>query len=527
MVELDDKTLLAQFAQEGSEAAFAALAERHAGLVHSVALRSVGDTHAAEEITQAVFIILAQKAGKLSARVILSGWLYQTTRLTASNYLRGEMRRRQREEEAFMQSALNESHADTQAAWQRIAPLLDGALDKLGGRDRDAIALRFFENKSLADVGAALGTSEDAAKMRVNRALEKLRKVFSKRDVTLSLALIASAVAANSVQAAPAGLAATVTTAATSGATISTTITTLIKGTMKTMTWLKIKFAVGVGLATLVAGGAATVAVSQINGTDKLTAQEILAQANAAYAALRSYSDSGRVITTATGVDTTTAFHIRLERPDRYRVDWSTPSQFFTNQGCAWSDGNGDYFSMGDAGKTEIAKPEKLESRELALASATGVSSGAAHTIPGIFYGEYAPIVLRAFGQTDPAVAVREPDEKVGGIPCHVLSIHSATAPNEKVKLWIGRADHLLHQTERVVENPSGAMRQIPEMSDADIKQALEQANQPATPAAIAEFRKMMKSAAQAAPKLGKMSWTEIHEHIVVNPKFSPEDFKQ
>src|ERR1035437_8688056 len=211
MSELDDHQLLAEFARKNSEAAFAALVQRHVNLVYSVALRSVGNVHDAEEITQAVFIILARKAKSFSRKTILSGWLYQTTRLTAANFLRGEIRRQKREQEAYMQSALNEPDANI---WPQIAPLLDDALAKLGERDRNAIVLRFFENKNLRDVGAALGASEDAAKIRVNRALEKLRKIFTKRGVTLSATVIAGAVSANSVQAAPVGLAKTITAAA-------------------------------------------------------------------------------------------------------------------------------------------------------------------------------------------------------------------------------------------------------------------------------------------------------------------------
>lgn len=109
MSELDDQDLLARYARDNSETAFAALAERHVNLVYSTALRSVGNAHAAGDISQAVFIILANKADKLSRRVVLSGWLYQTTRLTAANFLRGEIRRQKREQEAFMQSTLQES----------------------------------------------------------------------------------------------------------------------------------------------------------------------------------------------------------------------------------------------------------------------------------------------------------------------------------------------------------------------------------------------------------------------------------
>ena len=259
MTERDDIALLREFAATESEAAFAALVSRHVSLVCSAALRSAGNAHAAQEITQAVFIILAKKAKSLGAKTVLSGWLCQTTRLTAANYLRGEVRRQQREQKAYMQSLLNGPAPDV---WPQIAPLLDDALAKLGEADRNAIVLRYFENKNLREVGAALGASEDAAKMRVNRALEKLRKIFAKRGVALSAMLIAGAVSANSVQAAPAGLAAAVMATATKGTLVSATLTTLVKATMKTMTWLKIKYAAGVGVAALLAVGVVTMALS-------------------------------------------------------------------------------------------------------------------------------------------------------------------------------------------------------------------------------------------------------------------------
>ena len=212
MPETDDIALLKQFAENGSEPAFAEIVSRHVNLVYSAALRKVGDAHAAREISQAVFIILARKAKSLGAKTILSGWLHQTTRLTAANYLRGEIRRQKREQEAFMQSTLNEDA--NRKSWRQIAPVLDDAISRLGAKDRDAIVLRFFENKSLGEVGAAMGASEDAAKMRVNRALEKLRKFFAKRGGIFSAAAIAGAVSANSVQAAPVGLAKTISAVA-------------------------------------------------------------------------------------------------------------------------------------------------------------------------------------------------------------------------------------------------------------------------------------------------------------------------
>lgn len=259
MPELDDHELLADFARNGSETAFATLASRHLSLVYSAALRFTGNPHQAEEIAQAVFIILARKAGKLSPRVLLSGWLYQTARLTAANFIKGESRRRHREQEVYMQSALHEPES---RAWEQIAPLLDEAMGALGDTDRNAVVLRYFENRTAAEIGAALRMNEETARRRVNRALEKLRKTFTKRGVSLSAAVIAGAVSANSVQAAPVGLAATVTATAAKGTLISATITTLVNGTMKTLTWLKLKFAVGVGVAVLSLGGVVAVATS-------------------------------------------------------------------------------------------------------------------------------------------------------------------------------------------------------------------------------------------------------------------------
>jgi RNA polymerase sigma factor (sigma-70 family) len=261
MPKTDDSQLLREFMERQSDATFGALATRHINLVYSVALRQSGNPDAAEEITQAVFIILARKAASLGPKTILSGWLYQTARLRAANFLRSQNRRQQREQEAYMQSLANEAEPEV---WPQIAPLLDDALGKLGERDRHAIVLRFFENKSLGEVGAALGASENAAKMRVNRALEKLWKIFSKRGVTLTATLIAGAVSANSVQAAPVGLAATVTVtaAAPKGTTVAASTAALVEGTMKMMTWLKLKFAAGVGVAALLVGSVVTAALT-------------------------------------------------------------------------------------------------------------------------------------------------------------------------------------------------------------------------------------------------------------------------
>ena len=252
MQDTNDLELLRRYAEEQSDAAFEMLVKRYVNLVYSAALRSVETPAEAEEITQAVFIILARKARSLRKGTILSGWLYQTARLTAANFRRREIRRARREKEAHMQSLVNESESDP---WPQVAPLLDQAMGGLNEKDRNAIVLRFFERKSLSEVGNAFGTSEDAAKMRVSRALEKLRKFFTKRDVTLSSAVVATAVSAHSVQAAPLDLATAVAVAATKASAVALPTLTLVKGTLNLMAWTKAKTAIVVAAGVLLVGG--------------------------------------------------------------------------------------------------------------------------------------------------------------------------------------------------------------------------------------------------------------------------------
>jgi RNA polymerase sigma factor (sigma-70 family) len=256
----DDLSLLREYARNNSEMAFAELVSHHVNLVYSVALRSVRDAHLAEEITQAVFIILARKAGSLGDKTILSGWLCRTARYASANALTIQRRRQHREQEVFMQSQIDSgtgfqpvSEADVEM-WNQISPLLDGAMEQLGRKDHDALVLRFFENKNFAEVGAALGASEDAVKMRVNRSLEKLRKFFTKRGVSSTTAIIAGTISANSVQATPVTLAKAVTAIAVAkGAASSGSTLTLIKGALKLMAWAKAKTAVVAGAAIILA----------------------------------------------------------------------------------------------------------------------------------------------------------------------------------------------------------------------------------------------------------------------------------
>jgi RNA polymerase sigma factor (sigma-70 family) len=273
----DDLTLLRDYARGNSEEAFAALVSRHVNLVYFVALRQVRDPHLAEEITQAVFIILARKAGSLGPKTILSGWLCRTARYASANALTIQRRRQRREQEAHMQSILNEPIPDE--TWNQIAPLLDGAMEQLGQKDHDAVVLRFFEGRNFKEVGAALGASEDAAKMRVNRALEKLRRFFTKCGMSSTTAIIAGAISANSVQAAPVALAKSVTAVAIAkGAAASGSTLTLIKGALKIMAWTKAKTTVVAGAVLILAAGTTTVIVKNSNHQSRTKLQQTPAE---------------------------------------------------------------------------------------------------------------------------------------------------------------------------------------------------------------------------------------------------------
>src|SRR5215831_14694658 len=267
-------TLLKQYAC-GDESAFKELFERYVHLVYSAALRQVRNPSHAEEITQAVFILLARKAKSLGPKTVLSGWLYQSARLTAASLIKREIRRQRREQEVYMQS-LSEPEA---WSWEQIARLLDDAMGRLGEQDRNAIVLRFFENRTPQEVAGALKLNEVSARKRVSRALEKLRNFFAKRGVVLTTAIIGGAISGNSVQAAPIALAnPAVAVAIAKGAMASTPTLTLIKGALKIMAWTKIKTTGVSNVGILVAIGN-TVAVmkakAQTNRNESFVAREI------------------------------------------------------------------------------------------------------------------------------------------------------------------------------------------------------------------------------------------------------------
>ncbi len=214
----DDLSLLRQYVRNRAQDAFTEIVRRHVDLVYSAALRQVRSPQLAEEVAQSVFTDLAQNSGKLKPDTVLTAWLYQVTHRTAVDVVRKESRRQLREQVASEMNAMNATASD----WTHIEPFLDEAMHALDDTDRAAVLLRYFENKSLREVGQTLGTSDDAAQKRVSRAVERLREFFSKRNVTIGASGLAAIIATSVVQAAPAGLAVTVSAAALAGTAVST-----------------------------------------------------------------------------------------------------------------------------------------------------------------------------------------------------------------------------------------------------------------------------------------------------------------
>jgi len=219
MAMTTDGSLLKQYVEQGCEQAFRDVVTRHIDVVHSVAARIVnGDAQLAKDVTQTVFVDLARKARRLPNNVVLGGWLYRHTCFVAAQAVRTERRRKAREQKAVEMSSQNES---TGSAWDEVAPFLNEAIQQLPVSDRDAVILRYFNQYDLRTVGTSLGTTEEAARKRITRALDRLRDLLTRRGKTLSTAALASMLSQQAVSSAPAGLAAIVAgPAIAAGATV-------------------------------------------------------------------------------------------------------------------------------------------------------------------------------------------------------------------------------------------------------------------------------------------------------------------
>lgn len=238
-----DLDLLRQFTRENSQDAFTEIVRRHVDLVYSAALRQVRSPQLAQEVAQSVFSDLAHNAGKLRSDTILTAWLYAVARRTAVDVIRKESRRQLREQVAVEMNTMNATAND----WREIEPMLDEAMAALDETDRSVILLRYFENKSLREVGESLKISDDAAQKRASRAVEQLREFFSKRRLAIGASGLAALISANAVQSAPVGLAAAISGAAVSTAVITTTKAIGMTILQKTIISAALAAAVGTG----------------------------------------------------------------------------------------------------------------------------------------------------------------------------------------------------------------------------------------------------------------------------------------
>jgi RNA polymerase sigma factor (sigma-70 family) len=268
MQEKTDIDLLRTYAATGSDQAFECLVQRHINLVYSTALRITRDRDLADEVTQAVFVVLSRKARSLPTKIILTGWLYRTARFASGDALKSKRRRNIREQEA----AIMQTMPDSDSNWDEVAPLLDAAMGQLPEKDRNLILLRFFENKSLKEVGVALGISDDTAQKRIARGLEKLRGFFGNRGVVLSTSSLASLLSAQAIQTAPAGCVALTTPIVTGGSSLSISTATIVKGTLNMFIAIQLKNAALVALALLIAAGGATLVVQKANSQTAVAA---------------------------------------------------------------------------------------------------------------------------------------------------------------------------------------------------------------------------------------------------------------
>jgi RNA polymerase sigma factor (sigma-70 family) len=251
----DSQQLLTDYAHSGSNTAFETLVKRHLDMVYSTALRlSSGDTHQAQDAAQIVFIDLARLAKTLSADVHPGGWLHRHTCFVVANALRADRRRKSRERQAVEMNAFHE-HQPSDSNSSHLKHLLDDTIDKLPEPDRTAILLRFFEQRDFRGIGQALGSTEDAARMRVTRALEKLGSLLKRRGVTTTSAALATVLVAEAVHAAPSTLGLTITSVALSASTttgVGTGVaTTTIKAiTMTTLQKITIAAVITAGVVT-------------------------------------------------------------------------------------------------------------------------------------------------------------------------------------------------------------------------------------------------------------------------------------
>ena len=309
MNALPDSQLLRNFAAHRDQAAFSELVRRHIDLVYSAAIRMVCDSHLAEDVTQGVFIALSANAAQLTDCRVLAGWLHRTAQNIAAQTVRSDVRRRAREHEA---ATMNEILSiDSDPSWKLVAPHLDTALGELSPADRDALLLRYFEKKSAQEMALLLGVSAEAAQKRVTRAIDHLRELFAKRGIAVGAGGLAVAISSNAVQAAPVGLAATVSAAALAIPAIAAT--TSIAAT-KAITMISFQKAAVAATITLLAGAGIYEASQTAGLRDQVhTLQQQQSRAIAQYRELQQTDDQLRAESTHLRSDSQTLQQVKQQ----------------------------------------------------------------------------------------------------------------------------------------------------------------------------------------------------------------------
>jgi RNA polymerase sigma factor (sigma-70 family) len=273
-----DAELLAEHrASEGDDRPFAELVRRNVGWVHGAARRRLRDSHLADDVAQAVFMLLHRKGPEFTSDRALIAWLHRTTWYASEVADRSRRRRHRHETEAAMLRSPVQSPPDSDPQWQALAPLLDQLIERLGRRDREAVLLRFYRQMTFAQVGAAMQTTEEAARKRVDRALDKLRAWAWGKGVNVPAEALAAGMEGAVACAAPAGIVSAATGAALAarGSAVTASSIPIAKGTMTMMAWAKAKLVAGVALAALIttAGGVALIAATAGGGASPSSAR--------------------------------------------------------------------------------------------------------------------------------------------------------------------------------------------------------------------------------------------------------------
>lgn len=463
----DDRQLLRQFVEHNSQEAFAALTKRYLSLVYSVCRRETDNAETAEDVTQAVFLILARKAPALRRNVILSGWLFQTARFAAKNARTQETRRMAYEQKAAEE--MEQQSRPEEASWDEIEPLLNQSLAALKEGERECVLLRFFQGLSFAETGTALGLTEEAARKRLTRALEKMHRFFGKEGVIVPGVALAALLSAHAAKAVPATCQANIgiITHGVLAGHLSASLTgshayQLSEGVLKAMKLVQIKAAVGltaaavIGLITysvakgivlpikaahqvapLIAAPKPGHILSPVPGKT-LTAAQIAARCQDAYGALQTYQGitdvSSQSMTIADGKVSKyhTSATIQFVRPGKIRADGTDMSGrpfAYMSDGAATVEQN------------NLGFWKKVASAEAAIASATGIAQSAGTTVPALLlHTNWGNPFTSGY---DPEVR----EDEIDGHPCYVVTSSrvSATHP-QKAAFWVDEKTFLLRR---------------------------------------------------------------------------------